>query len=451
MSTVSPALTRSEAKSRVTNKMNVLIIIVIALLCSCSDDRSSDRPALNEMNVKEKPVTSRQYTIIEDEKFFGWDSLTLRNMFVRLDVVPDLGGKIMGYDLQGYQVLWHDPEQEGIIDTDQGYGMGERWVNPGGAKVWPAPQGSREGEWPGPPDNVLDAGPYEYTFEGNSITVISPEDNGEGRSGIQLKHVYSLIPKSTLVDLHLTMSNVIDRTVKWSLWHLFTLPVDREFTVYVPVDKGNWHVMYGNEDNPQWLGVEDGLFRARYEKLTGKVGMKASEGWAAWHDEVNNIVFAMMFPIEESAEYPDMGSNIEMWTLESGTPSKNNMELEVLGPLVGLAPGREASLDVKWGVCRCSGVKKVVPAGVIAEELTYENDVIRGKFGVFYAGILQLVYLNDEGEQMGLKNFTDVSPLTEVIIEQESEDILSIAHSIVYRLRSYDEEIIGELDRVNLK
>ena len=33
------------------------------------------------------------------------------------------------------------------------------WKNYGGAKTWPAPQGwDGEGQWPGPPDPVLDSG-----------------------------------------------------------------------------------------------------------------------------------------------------------------------------------------------------------------------------------------------------------------------------------------------------
>ena len=161
--------------------------------------------------------------------------------------------------------------------------------------------------WPGPPDNILDSSPYEYIFDDESITVTSPKDDGIDRTGLQFNHTYSIKKKSSIANLHLSMSNVVDRTVKWGLWHIATLPVDREFTVYVPVDKGNWHVIYGDKENPQWLGVQDGLFRARYDKRVGKVGMKVREGWAAWHDEKNDIVFAMMFPVKKGAEYPDNG------------------------------------------------------------------------------------------------------------------------------------------------
>ena len=37
------------------------------------------------------------------------------------------------------------------------------WKNYGGAKTWPAPQGwDGAGQWPGPPDPVLDSGRYDF-------------------------------------------------------------------------------------------------------------------------------------------------------------------------------------------------------------------------------------------------------------------------------------------------
>ncbi|MBT4484170.1 MAG: DUF4380 domain-containing protein, partial [Candidatus Latescibacteria bacterium] len=378
----------------------IFILIAIMSLCLCSCDKDAER--------KERKTSARRNAPVLDESFHSWDSLTLRNSYIRFDVVPDLGGKIMGYALHGYQVLWHDSAREGDVDTDQGYGFGEKLFNPGGAKVWTAPQGwSGQDEWPGPPDNVLDSASYEYSLDGKIIEVISPEDDGSGRTGIQFKHTYSLTPVSTIANLNLSMTNVVDRTVKWGLWHIATVPVDRDFTVYVPVDKGNWHVIYGDEDNPQWLGVEDGLFRARYEKLVGKVGMKVREGWAAWHDEVNNIAYAMMFPVDKGAEYPDGGSNFEIWTNGLGTIQANNrehsfeyspesamMELEVMGPLARLAPDRSSELDVRWAMCRCSGVKRVISAGVIVEELAYKDGNVTGRLGTFYGGRLKIEYFN---------------------------------------------------------
>ena len=110
----------------------------------------------------EKAADAPETTALPEKGFKGWNSLKLETAYARLDVVPELGGKIMGYDLRGTQILWHDPTKEGYVEKEQGYGMGQKFFNPGGAKVWPAPQGwSGKDEWPGPPDNVLDGSSYE--------------------------------------------------------------------------------------------------------------------------------------------------------------------------------------------------------------------------------------------------------------------------------------------------
>lgn len=434
------------------------LTVVVAMNCIILSTSCSKK---EETGSADRPKTVAR---VVSDGIYGWDSLVLRNQFIRFDVVPSLGGKIMGYGLHGFQVLWHDAAREGEVVTDQGYGFGEKFFNPGGAKVWPAPQGwSGPGEWPGPPDNVLDSAPYDSDATDKSIIVTSPEDNGEGRTGLQFSHEYSLIPFSSSAQLALSMENVVDRQVRWSLWHIATLPVDRRCTVYAPVDDGGWHVIFGEKDNPQWLGVEDGLFRARYDRRVGKVGLKAREGWVAWHDEENNIVFAVLFPVEKGKEYPDGGSNIELWTTGAGSIHANNsdvqyeyspetamMEIEVLGPLTSLSPGASASMDVVWGVTRCSGVKRVTPSCVVVEELTFDKtEGIHGRFGVFYSGNLQTIYLGDDDEILSVNYLSSVSPISEVIIDQPLDKIITWrAKSIRFQIRSGttdDIHVIGEV------
>ncbi|MCE5251113.1 DUF4380 domain-containing protein [bacterium] len=435
--------------------LSLAILILVVLMYSCSGDKKSEQKA---------PAGGKQI-VIAQEGFHGWKSATLRTTFAQVDVVPELGGKIMGYDLRGFQILWHDPKREGELYKTEGYGFGESFFNPGGAKVWPAPQGwSGKDEWPGPPDNVLDGSPYEYTANDKSITVTSPADTGEGRTGLQYTNTYAFKNTSSLLDLHMTMKNVVQRPVKWGIWHLATVPVDRPVTVYAPVDKDGWHVIFGDKDNPQWLGVEKGMFRARYDKRVGKIGLKVREGWVAWHDEQNNAVFVMMFPVKKGIEYPDNGSNVEIWTNGAGTyrannrdfqteysPDTANMELEVMGPLTRLAPGESSALDVTWGACFCSGVVKVVSHGVVAEELHVEDGMVKGKFGVFYGGYLQVVYLDKNGKQKGYKNVQEISPLSEVIIDQEYDKVLSFGSGIRYQILPYGESVPGVLGELMFK
>ena len=422
-------------------------------ICSCSGDRDTGS----------KTGTS---ILITDPGFHGWDSVTLMNRYVRMDVVPDLGGKIMGYDFLGSQVLWHTPAQEGHVDTGQGYGSGGRFFNPGGAKVWPAPQGwDGEGQWPGPPDDVLDGSVYDLTFDGSVITVTSPRDDAPGRTGLQFSHTYSLVPATTYADLHLTMTNVVDRPVRWGLWHLATVPVDRPCTVYAPVaDDDDWHVMFGAEDNPQWRGVENGLFTASYDRRVGKVGLRTTEGWVAWHDEENGIVFVLQFPLDTDAEYPDGGSTVEIWTAGAGSinahggevpyeydPDTALMELEIMGPLTDIESGATASMDIKWSVCKSSGVADVIPLGVIAQRPHIENEHILGKFGIFQVGELHAGYYAADGSLIMDQALGRVSPLKTIEINMNIER--AVARAVRARFFITDVErrtVLGEFGEVTL-
>ena len=250
-----------------------LIAILLFSLSSCGKNNEDDAIIKNTASG----------IVAKKEGFFGWETISLINSYTRLDVSPELGGKILGYEAAGLQILWHNPAHEGELEIFHQRDIGEEFINVGGAKVWPAPQDA----WQGPPDKILDGSPYTYDFTDGVITVTSEKDIREGRTGLQYNHSYSLVRSSTLVNLDLSMTNVVNRTVEWGLWHLATVPAQTTATIYVPVDDGDWEVMHGEENPSQWLGIENGLFRAKYNGSIGKVGMKLREGWAVWHDETS--------------------------------------------------------------------------------------------------------------------------------------------------------------------
>ncbi len=421
------------------------LILTAAVLFSCSGDNTET----------ERTGVTGSFTESE-ETFSGWNSVVLRNAYVRLDIVPELGGKIMGYSAFGNQILWHNPVLAGQIDPFYQNDLGEEFINCGGAKVWPAPQG----DWGGPPDNVLDGSPYEYNREGNTVTVTGPEDNEPGRSGIQYQHSYTLIPRSTYVDFDITMRNCVSDPIEWSLWHLSTVPADKNITIYVPVDEGDWEVMHGDRDNnEQWLGVENGIFRARPNNRVGKVGMMAREGWAAMFDHDAGIVYAIFYPLEEmdsNGEFPHGGHNFEIWSTGAVevdgaiNPDMAHMELEVLAPLAQLTPDESTSLHTRWAACKASAIKKVLPSAVISEEFALNNGSATGKFGSFQAAIFAQELLRADGSRRGFKRIQDVNPMSEVSLNVRPI-IPGDAARIRYLLIDKDENVIQVLTDIKIK
>ncbi len=113
----------------------------------------------------------------------------LTNGLVRVVAVPDIGGRLMAYDLDRHQYLFVDRHLAGKLFTaaeNQGDGSLAAWKNYGGAKTWPAPQGwDGPDQWPGPPDPILDTGRYEVaeliaTADEARLRMVSPTGSPTG-------------------------------------------------------------------------------------------------------------------------------------------------------------------------------------------------------------------------------------------------------------------------------
>ena len=324
--------------------------------------------------------------------FRGWNAYFLENEFVRVVAVPDIGGRIMAYDLGDYAYIYVEPELAGKLFTaeeNQGDGSLGAWKNYGGAKTWPAPQGwDNDQQWHGPPDAVLDSGRYQVaefgtTDETATIEMVSPPDP---RTGLQIVRRLTLKRGSSRLALDLSFTNVSDRTIRWSIWDVTqvraeqigedgALQPDTSCVVTAPLNPASRHergfaVMFGDEDNPQWQAdTELGLFVGRYLNKVGKVSIDSPGGWIAFANQSAGNAFVERFTFDPTAEYPDDGATVECWTTGTGIVGNLNfedstiyhMETEVLSPLHTFEPGQRRSFLIEWGVCKLPG--RVIDVG----------------------------------------------------------------------------------------
>ena len=100
--------------------------------------------------------------------FRDWQAAILTNGLVRAVAVPDIGGRLMAYDLGDTPYLFVDPQLAGKLFT-AGRKPGQRLAG-GLEELWRrqdlarAPGvGYRPDQWPGPPDPILDTGRYRLT------------------------------------------------------------------------------------------------------------------------------------------------------------------------------------------------------------------------------------------------------------------------------------------------
>jgi hypothetical protein len=398
-------------------------------------------------------MNSKAFCTVEKADFRGWQAVYLRNGLVSLAAVPDIGGRLMAYDLGPYAYLFVDPSLAGKVFTpeeNQGDGSLAAWKNYGGDKTWPAPQGWDTGdEWHGPPDPVLDTGRYrlekmEVEAGGATVCMVSPPDP---RTGLQITRQATLVAGSTRVNLVLTFTNVSNRPVRWSIWDVAQLRAERRLpggglapetqcTVTTPLNPRSrfgrgYKVMFGEQDNPQWdADPERGLFTGRYCWEIGKVGIDSNGGWAAFSNGGAGYAFAEHFPVSPGGEYPDGGATVEFWTVGKGKVANLDyersdiylMEMEILSPLYHFQPGESRSFTIQWGACRCPGpVLAANDAGCTGRSLIAEPErtFVRftGAFGVYDPGDLSLVWKDCEGMALETIPLGGVHPLEMIILD----------------------------------
>ncbi len=385
-------------------------------------------------------------------EFRGWQAAYLSNGLVRVAAVPDIGGRLMAYDLADTPYLFVDPDLAGkLFSAAENQGSGELadWKNYGGDKTWPAPQGwDGPDQWPGPPDAILDTGCYRLVELGSTgaeawVRMVSPAGSP---TGVQITREARIAAGTSRLQLHLIFTNIANRPIRWSIWDVAQLRADRvgpngQLTyepgcvITAPTNPrsrfpAGYNVMFGAADNPQWR-VENGLFVAPYRFEIGKVGLDSRGGWIAFANTATGYAFAERFAVEPDGDYPDAGADIECWTVGRGqvatlsydeTSGPFLMETEVLGPFRDIAPGASASFDIEWGACRCDGpVLDVTDAGCVTRPpsmVVHDGQAaLTGAFGVFDVGLLELAWLADDGAVLATESLGPVTPTALVRVD----------------------------------
>jgi len=363
------------------------------------------------------------------DKYKGWKVWSLKNRWLKLHIAPQLGGRIIQMELNHYDFFFVNPGLEGkepdakLLDE---YGP---WLNFGGEKIWPAPQGwDTPEQWPGPPDPVFDGGIYTVTETGsdgrNQIRLTSMPDY---YTGLQIVKDVFLSEERSEVIVNATFINVSETPREWAVWPVFQLntlnySAEKLYRVTCPVnpesrfEKG-FKEMHGIVNNPQYSLNGHGNLVVEYKYLVGKVGVDSNGNWVAFHDLKSGKVLVTAYEYQDKASYPE-NTSVQIWTQGKGTIYSRNrltdfpddyianppyLEIELLSPLYKLMPGESASFQYRIlaaTIPKDTNVKCVNKTGIIAESFTAErereNVRIRGKFGVFEKGSLRARIFNNK-------------------------------------------------------
>ena len=283
---------------------------------------------------------------LEKVEYNGWkNSVRLANKEVELIVTTDVGPRIIRFGFIGKRnVLGEIPAQLG--------GCGEKdWMIRGGHRLWVAPEEKPKSyeqdnvpiiatSIPGGVRTVQKAGPITHVEKSMEIK-LSPRKNEVTVSHILTNRGRKPITLAPWALTVMTLKGTAVIPLPGKISHSARLTHNQQWSIWG----------YTDFSDPRWtLGSKYVLFRQDPARGPNKLGIAHREGWAAYL--VDTFAFIKRFNYVEGACYPDGGMNFETFSNE------DILELESLGPLVKLAPGKSVTHVEKWslhkGVPRCS-------------------------------------------------------------------------------------------------
>lgn len=424
---------------------------------------------------------------LETVKYKGWNAYSLSNGLVTLIIVPDIGGRAIQLKVGEKELFFVNPAFAGKVLPESENNPKAGFANYGGDKVWPAPEGwLSDDEWPSIPYFVLDGSRFQADIVANTpqevaLRVTSP---GDPRTGIQFARTYHVYSGTTRLRIDEVMRNISRRQIRWGMWHLVQHDAsdindpskpNPDLYMFVPLNPHSiypqgYNHMYGDARHPSYDVIDDGrMLRAHYLYRVGKIGVDSNRGWYAVVNGQKQTCFVETFTYFPGEEYPDNAS-VEAWNDGPGTIHRDPFdqvlkddpketpyffESEIMSPYITLDPGQERVFTIQWAVTNSPAeILDSKWIGVVSEPFeaipSGRSVQLKGIFGVFSPGELELNFYDDHGVVLSQEKLADVDPRTTVKLEQ-SVELPSRAFRISICVRDKDGQNLGFLGNAILR
>ena len=390
-----------------------------------------------------------------DSSWNGWEAIVIQNGLISTATVPDIGARVMKYNLDGYVSIWRDSSLNGKTYTPT---ASSPFHNLGGFKNWPSPQYGA-GRWSWPPPPTLDCGKYTYeiladTPDSATIKVTSPIEQWKAPK-LQFVRRMTIYKNSSRVKMEQFLLNTDSTVLNWGIWdntqsigtHLGENDFEN-FWAYFPINPnsvfGSDGVKY-DQSSAGWTGeAAPGIYGCQFTPNAHKLFADPHKGWICYVDELNGVAFVKTFPVFEGAEYPDDGARVAVYM------DARYVEVEVTGPVEDIPAGGMISFPEDWYAARVNGpILNINSAGAVNTFLKLDNNVITGNYGVFYVGKAKLVFVDNAGQKLGEGTEHNVSPLENFDLS-ESITLPDSTEKIQLCLYDENETLIDVLDELDL-
>jgi hypothetical protein len=417
---------------------------------------------------------------IRSVEFDGWHGEEVANDWVRLTFVPQLGGRLMQVAFNGHNYLFVNPVYKGkYISPSEADG---RWINYGGDKIWPLPEGNDdEQHWNGA-STALDDGMYTFTILSQSprcaVRLDGPPDKP---TGLQYTREISIGNDSPEILFHSITKNISGHSITWSVQSVSQYDLsdpndakryNHDFWAFAALNPSSiylngYHVYDGFATDPSFK-PSDGLFRLNWKYLENEVWLDSTAGWVALVDGATHYAMVEKTKYFAGANYPGKATVIfykngpSVRLNSDGMPYLTStkldetpyyMEAELNSPMAILTPGETYTMDSQWFPTRASqhSINTVTEAGLVVKPLTAKRVAgkidLSGSFGIFFPGEIRAFLYDAEGTEKNEELLQAVRPQDAIDLHQAITATTDIARISVHLIDStgLDRGALGEV------
>ncbi|MFP3903029.1 MAG: hypothetical protein ACLFWB_02185 [Armatimonadota bacterium] len=439
-------------------------IVIAGLIAGCGGGVEQAQPRRSVPGISEPSSMSESAgkATVNEITFQGWQAVELTNGLVTVVAVPEIGGRIMDYRIEGQTLLWVNPAEAGSKYTAAGDESQRRFHDFGGMRVFPAPVE----DWDGPADPVgssLTGGNWTHEIlsrRGRKVEVELKSPADKAHTGLQITRTLRLYADTTHLQVVETFENVGDRTVNWAIQSAAQSPAGAategeeaaadSAKAYLPLNPDSAHkrrfVYFSESGLRQFEPIDDNaLLEITYQGREGFIGADSMEGWVAYVNGPSNYALVQRFSPNKLENYPNEGSTVTVKTSKSPA----YLQTELSSPIYEIVPGDSVQNTIDCYVTQVQGpVRDTTQTAAIVEPITVtkQEDTFKvtGKLGPFAPGRL-LVYLKDkDGNLIGEQIKTDamVGKMIELNAELKAE---KLGTQVVVELENPQGSPLGEV------
>jgi hypothetical protein len=375
---------------------------------------------------------------VQATNYLGWKAEEISNPWVKLEIVPQIGGRLIQVTFGGHDFLYINPLLQGQVIPVDSKGHEDR--NYGGDKIWPLPEGNQdEQHWSG--GGNLDGAPFTLqvlsTGPRCAVRLTGPVNPEIGQRYIR---DISIGPDTPEISFHVVMQNMSGYPQTWSEQTITEYPTSHPagsdnfnarfwgVTQLNPTSAylNGYHVRTGPADNPAFA-ISEGMLRVHWNNIMEEVWIDSQSGWLAAVDGSSGYTMVERHRVDPTAVYPGKASIIFYSTGDTTPPAAKGentepregpfVEAEMNSPMIELAPGESYAMDTQWYPTRMGeDFKSTTYSGVIGTPLsasaTSAGLLLSGSFGVFYAGdLVAHFYGRGGGGNAKLMSVTPTEPV----------------------------------------